>query len=150
VIRRKRRDVLPTMKTTTQTRRPEVSLERAALRGLVRAGLAFALAGPGAALAASSFPGVVHAARWQEAAQPAGYTLAGVALVFLGLVVSLPVMPHDTLTRISAACWTLSLVGMVVLSLRTVGPSTTTAITVLGGLSLAGAGRWLADEMLEG
>lgn len=111
--------------------------------------MAFALAGPGAALAASSFPGVVHAARWQAAAQPAGYTLAGVALVFLALVVSLPILPHDALTRISAVCWALSLVGVVVLSLRTVGTSTTTVITVLGGVSLAGAGRWLEDEMLE-
>ncbi len=52
--------------------------------------MAFAMAGPGAALAGSSFAGVVGAARWQDAAQPAGFTLAGVALVLLAVAVSLP------------------------------------------------------------
>ncbi len=100
-------------------------------------------------MAGGSFAGVVGAARWQDAAQPAGFTLAGVALVILAVAVSLPGAPYEGLARLSAWCWAVSLVAVVVLSLRAIGPSTTTAITVLGGLSLAGAGRWLAEELTE-
>jgi hypothetical protein len=149
VIRPPRFSVVPAMKTNTQIRPRSTSLEQTALRGMVRAGMAFAMAGPGAALAGGSFAGVVGAARWQDAAQPAGFTLAGVALVMLAVAVSLPGAPYEGLARLSAWCWAVSLVAVVVLSLRAIGPSTTTAITVLGGLSLAGAGRWLAEELTE-